>query len=190
MIYLMKDREGDILQPDEGKTSASRFESVFHEHWARVYRLLCRLVGDPSEAEDLALETFVRLHERHSEPESGFNTGAWLWRVATNLGLHSIRSRKRREQYELKAGKAALDEPAEDQPAEIFAQREERGLARKTLSRMKPQQAQILILRYSGMAYKEIASAMGVPATSIGPLLARAEREFEKQYRALAKEEA
>jgi DNA-directed RNA polymerase specialized sigma24 family protein len=55
---------------------------------------------------------------------------------------------------------------------------------------MKPQQSQILILRYSGMAYKEIASAMGVPVTSIGPLLARAEREFEKQYRALAKEEA
>jgi RNA polymerase sigma factor (sigma-70 family) len=190
MISFMKDREGNISQANESESSAARFEDMFHEHWARVYRLLCRLVGDPSEAEDLALETFLRLHQHHPNQEAGFNPGGWLWRVATNLGLHSIRSRKRREGYELKAGKIVLEDPPENQPAEIFAQREEQGIARKILSQMKPQQARILILRYSGMHYKEIADAMGIPATSIGPLLVRAEREFEKQYRALAKEEA
>ena len=43
-------------------------------------------------------------------------------------------------------------------------------------------------MRYSGMAYKEIAAALNLSPTSIGPLLARAERDFEKRYRALVEE--
>jgi RNA polymerase sigma-70 factor (ECF subfamily) len=54
---------------------------------------------------------------------------------------------------------------------------------------MNERQSQLLILRYSGFSYKEIASALNLAPASIGPLLVRAEREFEKQYRALAQEE-
>jgi RNA polymerase sigma-70 factor (ECF subfamily) len=43
----------------------------------------------------------------------------------------------------------------------------------------------LLVMRYSGLSYKEIARALKLAPTSIGPLLLRAEREFEKQYRAL-----
>jgi predicted DNA binding protein len=39
------------------------------------------------------------------------------------------------------------------------------------------------------MAYKEIAAELGVSPTSIGPLLVRAERDFEKRYRNLIGEE-
>jgi RNA polymerase sigma factor (sigma-70 family) len=109
--------------------------------------------------------------------------------VATNLGLHSIRSFKRRQRYEMAAGKGALDAAAENRPEEISARDEERHLARLALARMKEQQARLLILRYSGLSYKEIANAMGLASTSIGPLLLRAEREFEKHYRALVQEE-
>ncbi len=62
-------------------------------------------------------------------------------------------------------------------------------LARLALSHMQPRQAELLSLRYSGMAYKEIAQAMGLAPTSIGPLLLRAEREFAKIYRSLSREE-
>jgi len=54
---------------------------------------------------------------------------------------------------------------------------------------MNERQSQLLILRYSGSSYKEIATALKLAPTSIGPLLLRAEREFEKKYRALAEEE-
>jgi RNA polymerase sigma-70 factor (ECF subfamily) len=143
-----------------------------------------RLVGDPAEAEDLALEAFLRLHQRHPLPETGFNIGGWLYRVATNLGLHSIRSFKRRERYELAAGKGALDEAPEDQPPEIIGQEEERRFVRAILAGMETRQAQLLVMRHSGIAYKEIAAALDLAPTSIGPLLLRAEREFEKRYRA------
>ena len=77
------------------------------------YRVLCRLVGDPVEAEDLALETFFRLYQRNPSPEKDFNHGGWLHRVAVNLGLHSIRGFRSRERNELKAGKILIEEAPE-----------------------------------------------------------------------------
>jgi RNA polymerase sigma-70 factor (ECF subfamily) len=185
----MKTPKTDVVETAQVESRSASFETLFQEHWARVFRLLCRLVGDPAEAEDLALETFFRLYQRYPLPEQDFNTGGWLHRVATNLGLHSIRSFKRRERYEMSAGKYAHNETPENQPVEIVAQEEERYLARLVLAQMNERQAQLLIMRYSGMAYKEIAKVLRLSPTSIGPLLLRAEREFEKRYRALAQEE-
>lgn len=186
----MKDRKSSSIHSGKAaaQAGASRaFEQVFLEHWERVYRLLVRLVGDPAEAEDLALETFLQLY-RHPPGDlqdgAGPNLGGWLHRVATNLGLHSIRSFKRRERYEWSAGKGALDEAPENRPAEIMAQEEERRAARLVLAQMNERQARLLVLRYSGMSYKEIAAALDVSPTSVGPLLLRAEREFERRYRA------
>ena len=159
------------------------FDELFVEHWSAVYGTLVRLVGDPAEAEDLALETFLRLHRQYPLPEAGFSIGGWLYRVATNLGLRSIRSFKRRERYELTAGKDALETASDNQPAEIQAKEEERQVARAVLARMDARQAQLLVMRHSGVSYKEIAAALKLSPTSIGPLLLRAEREFEKRYR-------
>ncbi len=186
-----KNESVDVLAGNSSKDLAAPagFEQTFFEHWPRIYRLLLRLVGDPSEAEDLALETFMRLYQRPPASEDVLNLGGWLYRVATNLGLHSIRSFKRRERYELAAGKGALEAAAGAHPADSLSEAEERRIARLVLGQMNDRQAQLLVMRYSGMAYKEIASALGVSPTSIGPLLLRAEREFAKRYRALNREE-
>jgi RNA polymerase sigma-70 factor (ECF subfamily) len=197
MIDLMKNLKTDVVEKNHAESTpalsggarvSSEFEALFLEHWAPVYRLLCRLVGDPAEAEDLALETFVRLYQKGPKDQGEFNRGGWLRRVATNLGLHSIRGWKRREHYEMTAGKYALEEAA-DSPAEIMARNEEQRLARLALSKMNERQSQLLIMRYDGSSYKEIAEALNLAPTSIGPLLVRAEREFEKHYRALIQED-
>src|SRR5512145_379201 len=186
--YRMKLRQSGNISNISSVERDSLFESLFREFWSPIYRLLTRLVIDPAEAEDLALETFFRLYQRYPDPGEDFNTRGWLFRVATNLGLQSIRSFKRREQYELTAGKDALEEVPENRPAEIFARNEEQRLTCLALARMNPRQAQLLIMRHSGMAYKEIAAALNLSPTSIGPLLLRAERDFEKRYRALVEE--
>ncbi|HLE91156.1 MAG TPA: sigma-70 family RNA polymerase sigma factor [Anaerolineales bacterium] len=185
ILQQMKARKSDN-KSDEALTSS--FESLFYEYWAPIYRLFLRLVVDPAESEDLALETFFRLYQRHPIPEEEFNTRGWLQKVATNLALHSIRSFKRREHYEVTAGRDALEQALENQPPEIFAEKEDHRLARLVLAQMNPRQAEILVMRYSGMAYKEIASTLDLSPTSIGPLLLRAERDFAKHYRALVEE--
>ena len=147
------------------------------------------MIGDPAEAEDLALETFFRLYQHPPKTGEGYNPGGWLYRVATNLGLRSIRSFKRREQYEMAAGKDALGDVPENRPAEIFENKEDHRFAQLALAKMNPRRAELLVMRYSGMAYKEIAKSLHLSPTSIGPLLLRAEREFEKIYRSLVQEE-
>jgi RNA polymerase sigma-70 factor, ECF subfamily len=189
MIDSMKNLKTDVVGMNSTDSNSSAFEALFLEHWARVYRLLYRLVGDPAEAEDLALETFLRLHKRFPPHDGEFNLGGWLSRVATNLGLQSIRSWKRRERYEMTAGKYALEEVPEAQPAQILAQTEERRLVRLALSQLNERHSQLLVMRHSGLSYKEIAEALELAPTSIGPLLVRAEKEFAKQYRALTQEE-
>jgi len=169
--------------------SEDSFENIFQEHWSSIHRFLSRMVIDPAEAEDLALETFYRLYEHRPETQDDSNARSWLFKVATNLALQSIRSFKRREHYEINAGKDALDEKSENQPSRIFAKREEQHLVRLTLGQMNTRQAELLILRHSGLSYKELANALNLSPTSIGPLLLRAEREFEKRYRALTREE-
>ncbi len=176
----------------ESKFTASTgesFQEVFLTHWTKIYQWLVRMIGDPAEAEDLALETFVRLYQHPPKGGEGSNLRGWLLRVATNLGLHSIRSYQRRQHYELTAGKYALEENEPKRPAEILENDETNRLARLVLSRMQPRQAELLSLRYSGMAYKEIAQVMDLATSSIGPLLLRAEREFAKQYLSLSRED-
>ncbi len=170
-------------------TSDESFESIFHEYWNSVHRLLARMVFDPAEAEDLTLETFYRLYKYRPAQYESVNIRGWLYKVATNLALQSIRSFKRREHYEMYAGKDALIEAQEDQPPKLIAEKEDRDYVRMALGQMNSRQAEILIMRYSGMAYKDIAAALNLSPTSIGPLLLRAEREFEQYYRTLVQEE-
>jgi RNA polymerase sigma-70 factor, ECF subfamily len=186
MIDSMKHIKTKI---DETERTSLGFETLFLEHWTSVYRVLQRLVGDPAEAEDLALEAFMRLYRQNQKQPQVQNAGGWLYQVATRLGLNSIRDWKRREQYELTAGRYALEEPTSLSPADILAQQEEHQQVRLVLARMNERQSQLLILRHSGFSYKEIASMLNLAPASVGPLLVRAEREFEKQYRILVQEE-
>ena len=158
-------------------------EAAFVAYWGRICAALYRLVGDWDEAEDLALETFCRLHRR--PPRNWVGLGSWLYRVATNLGLNALRARRRRQVYEESAGVLALERAAPADPAEEVERDESEARVRHVLAQMRPRKARVLILRHSGLSYAEIATSLGVASGSVGTLLARAEKEFERRYRAL-----
>ena len=65
----------EIAGEDAPKAS---FERHFEQHWASIYRLLKRMVGDPAEAEDLALEAMYRLYQHQSWLSADANIGGWL----------------------------------------------------------------------------------------------------------------
>lgn len=158
-------------------------EAAFKAYWRRICATLYRLVGDWDEAEDLALEVFCRLH--HRPPRHWDTLASWLYRVATNVGLNAVRARRRRREYEEAAGALRLQRAAPGDPAEQVERSECRARVRHVLAQMRPRQARILILRHSGLSYGEIAKSLGVAPGSVGTLLARAEKAFERRYRAL-----
>ncbi len=158
------------------------FNRLFLSHYPVVYGLLYRLVGD--EADDLAQETFWRLYRR--PPRAADSTvRAWLCRVALNLGHNALRGAGRRETYEVRY-QAALPAGTESTLPEAAAQAaDERRQVRAALARLKRRDAGLLVLRYGGASYREIAETLGVAPTSVGTMLRRAEAAFARAYRAI-----
>jgi RNA polymerase sigma-70 factor (ECF subfamily) len=164
------------------KPAVPSFEQVFHTHWERIYLVLFRMLGDPAAAEDLALETFLRLHREPRLLDLEHNTAGWLYRVATNLGYNAIRAGKRRGFYEAEAGKDQLARRNSPDPELELERKQQQLTVREVLRTMKPRAAKLLVLRHSGFSYAECAEILGVSPSSIGTLLNRAESAFKKMY--------
>ncbi|MBK8987539.1 MAG: sigma-70 family RNA polymerase sigma factor [Chloroflexi bacterium] len=163
---------------------AATFEELFHEHYDRVYGLLFRLLGSRAEAEDLAQEVFLKLYHhafthKRFQREREHHLGAWLYRVATNMGYNAIRSRRRRWQRNVYLVPDAAD--GANTEAEV-AQRETAVIVRKTLAKLPERQVQLLLLRQMGLSYAECADVCGVAPGSVGTLLARAAAAFRAAY--------
>jgi RNA polymerase sigma-70 factor (ECF subfamily) len=175
-------------EKDEAETTTAAFEAVFKEHWSLVYGVIVRVLGDADEAEDLSLEIFYSLYRKvqHDVKLAKIhNLRAWLYRTATNKALNGLRSRRRRAYYEGQAGAHVLAENSAANPVEEAERVEERARVRAVLSRMKVRDAQLLLLRYTGLSYAEVAEALDIAPGSVGTLLARAEKIFEKHYQEL-----
>lgn len=159
------------------KGDDAAFEALFSRYYQRVYRAAFSLALSHALAEDAAQEAFVALYRRPPVLESEASLAAWLCRVALNRGSNMLRS-ERREQARL----GQLTPDSEADPADTVLRDEQRMLVRAALAELPERQIQILALRTAGLSYAEIAEAVGVAASSIGTLLARAERALAAQY--------
>lgn len=164
------------------ESTAQDFDTLFSEHWEHVYAVLFKLLGDHAAAEDLALEVFWRLYREPPRAADGGRLVGWLYRVATNLGYNALRAAKRRGQYESEAGSEFLEQSLNIDPAVEAERNFHRQQVHTVFAGMKPRSVNLLVLRHSGFKYAEIAEILGISPGSIGTLLARAEREFERKF--------
>jgi len=165
-----------------GAHAKADFDALFLVHYDGVYRLLYRIVGARDEAEDLAQETFVRLAHQRFRPGREHNLRGWLYAVASNLAFNALRSRGRRQRREETVFRLE-DSGGEPDPAVVALRDDERAAVRRTLAALPERQAQLLMLRHSGLSYREIAEALGMAPGSVGTTLARAEAAFEAAWR-------
>lgn len=149
---------------------------LFERHYARLVRFLYRRLGDRDRAEDLAQEAFVRLlSHRPRRPES------WLYAVAANLARDEARGTARRARH-LRALEGEWSERSAEAPDAALDAGAAVTEVRAALDRLGERDRTILLLRAEGLSYREVAAALGVAATSVGPLLGRAQRRFLRAY--------
>ena len=165
-----------------GGRRALSVESLFREHYARIVRLLTRLTGDGAHAEEIAADVFHKLSQRPALLAGQDDLTAWIYRVATNAGLDGLRTNSRRRQREEAAG-ADVHGGAQPDALQNMLREERSSRVREILGGLKPRDAQLLLLRVNGLAYKELAVTLGVEPGSVGTMLARAEAEFERKFR-------
>jgi RNA polymerase sigma factor (sigma-70 family) len=161
--------------------SESAFREFFLKNYDRVVNVLCRFVGDFSQAEELANDVFWRFYQRRISVSGDSHAGGWLYRTATRVGIDALRAAARRRRYESAAAQSETFESAN--PLEEVLRAERCAGVRSALASLRPAQAQLLILRASGFSYKELAEILNAKSGSIGVMLIRAEAAFRKRYK-------
>ncbi len=167
---------------NESNLQRPSFEDVFLQYYDRIVGVLFRLMGDRARAEELASEVFLKLYRNPLPARPDGNLGGWLYRTATNLGIDAVRAANRRRHYEQEAGRGSVPTGGTPNPLDEVLRDETRQRVRTVLAALRPAQAQILILRSSGLSYNELAESLGVQRGSVGTMLARAEAEFQRRY--------
>ncbi len=182
--YRVVDLAGEVaLKPVDSESmgsQAANVEALFRLHYARITAMLARLTGDRGHAEEIAADVFHKLSRRPELLLDRADIMPWIYRVATNAGLDAIRTNsRRRKREEAASGMHALPGNA----LEDILREERCARVRAVLSKMKPRDARLLLLRGEGLAYRELAETLGIHPASVGTMLARAEAEFERRYR-------
>src|SRR5918999_719034 len=113
------------------KGDLAAFEILYRTHSGRLYSVACRMLGNPTDAEDLLQEIFLAAHRKLDSFRGESALGTWLYRLATNLCLDYLRSRA--------AKTSQLTNALDDEPA--LADAGTRRLAERTIARMDIERA-------------------------------------------------
>jgi RNA polymerase sigma-70 factor (ECF subfamily) len=166
-----------ISRPTEVGVRPTSFDRLFDEEYAKVAAIARRVLGDPDAAEDVAQEVFLDLHRRFGD-SPGAQAAAWVRTAAAHAALNVIRGNRRRA---VREERYATDSPPAYDPQAAVEAAETTRAVRAALARIPERHATILALRYSGLSYAEMASALGIGVNAVGTRLRRAEARFRKE---------
>jgi len=160
------------------------FELLLRKYRTPLVNFLYRMVRDTAAAEDLAQEVFLRVYRARKDyaPTAKFTT--WMFRIATNLALNSVRDNRYRQM------EISVDQPSEtaegEQPAlevpdrkpgveQQLIARDRAALIRRAIHALpEKQRAAVLLHKYHGLDYDEIARILQCSESALKSLLFRA----------------
>jgi len=165
---------------DAAEAVAVDLDSLFDGQFTRITRVIARVTRDPSRAEELAVDVFLKWAKTPSA--HGPHAVGWLYRTATRVGLNELRGETRRQRYERLFAFLPLGRSPVKTPGDVHQTNESREQVRVVLATLPRRQAALLILRSDDVSYADIAAALGLNPGSVGTLLARAYAAFQKEY--------
>jgi RNA polymerase sigma-70 factor, ECF subfamily len=148
-----------------------------------VYNLAYRMLGDPTEAEDAAQETFLRAYTKLATYQPDRKFVNWLLSIASHYCIDSLRRRTRAPQL-------SLDGPLPPEwtmstaprPDQVASKKEEENRVRKSLDGLPADYRAAVVLRYwYDLSYAEIAEAMNTTESAIKSRLHRARQMLALQ---------
>lgn len=158
------------------------FKDLFYMHYPSVRRKLNHLVRDEAAADDLAQEVFLRLYR--NPPDDPSVIGAWLHRVLTRIGYDYLAKRVRERNLQNKQEQLAQAQPASESNEDIYLRQLEQEEVREWLDELPERDRQVLLLRFSGYSYAEIAEQLQVRPPLVGTLIHRAQARLRRHAEA------
>ena len=176
----LADPDNQLMQKT-GSGDIAAFKELVKKHQGTVTGIIYRYTGNHNEVEDLAQDIFLKIYKAANNyvPRAQFKT--WLYRVVANHCLNFFRSQKRNVLI------TSLDQLSEDcnphiqrtdaqkeQPEIILQQRELQIALKKALSELPERQRMAIILhRFEGLSYKEVAVTLGSSLSAVESLIFR-----------------
>ena len=156
-----------------------------------LYSAALRMTRNPSDAEDLVQETYLKAYRSYASFKEGTNLKAWLYRILTNTFINSYRSKKRHpEETELEEVEdfylfrrlggleaAAAGRSAEDEVLEAITDEEVKHAVESLPESFR---MAVLLADVEGFSYKEIAEIMEVPIGTVMSRLHRGRKALQK----------
>ena len=178
----------------DSQRAQEEFESVALEHFDALYNTALRLTGEPSEAEDLVQETFLKAFRFFHRFESGTNIKAWLFTILRNTYINAYRKAARQQQVDfeqivpLYAASDTTAEWANQQSVEELLRHVVQDDVKRALDEL-PEDYRVVVLLadLEDFSYKEIASIVGCPVGTVMSRLFRGRRLLRKHLADFAK---
>ncbi|GGG81580.1 sigma-70 family RNA polymerase sigma factor [Paenibacillus radicis (ex Gao et al. 2016)] len=156
------------------------FRQLFDQHYPSVRRKLIALLRDEAAAEDIAQEVFLKLYR--NPPDQLEAAGAWLHRVLTRQAYDYIDKKNRERALLQKSEQQFMVQPQAFQSnEETILERDEQEQVKQLLEALPERDRKLLMLRYSGYSYAEIAEKLRLKQPQVGTLLKRAGERFKRQ---------
>ena len=186
MVY--DELTSEELMPLVASGDKRAFSCLMARHRVTVYGIVYRFFKNQQEADDMFQEVFLRVWHSAAryEPIAHFNT--WLYTITANLCKNELASFWRRKVLLL--GSIWSDETSDALPTftpsteETASRNQEAERVRDAISKLPSKQRLVLILsRYEGLSYEEIAEIMRCSVASVESLLFRAKKGIGKKLR-------
>jgi len=164
---------------------ADAFASLVEAHQERLLRLCERMLGDVEEARDAAQEVFLKAYRKAADFRPQGQVYTWLYRIATNHCLNKLRRQRlvRFVQWEDPGERETVpfDPPdAGPDPEAALESRRRWRHTRKAIARLPAGQRAVLVLaRFEGLSYRQIAEVLGITEGAVESRLFRAMRRVE-----------
>lgn len=151
---------------------------LIRRHQSRLYHLAFRLLKDPMEAEDALQEVFVKAFEAAGRFAPQATVAAWLSRITANHCLNLLRQRRPADSLDADDAPALPD--AGPTPLQALEEQDLNRRLETLLWALPENQRRALILkRFGGLSYQEIAEEMGLSSQAVDGLLKRARRTLK-----------
>lgn len=143
---------------------APAFDALFQRYAPAMRGYLGRLTGSPSSADDLVQLTFLSVVRARGRFQEGARVKPWLYAIATNAARDWLRRQQRPEEL-TPEGELPATVPA-DAPAPRDAGLE-RAVQRALAQLPEGQRIPIVMHRFEGLGFAEIAEALGLTESAV-----------------------